>query len=412
LFGVPAFEAEIVVTLFVVPSSFLMIFQTNIAYERYWEGRNTISSLVLNSHHLVRKYVVYAKHVPGHEEIVARTTLCLVRLVQLYMDATKQGLQESEDEVDCKQFCSPYEANYLNNMQASKPPVIALWMSRLMALGKQLDMYDEHLVEDCDKHMEQLINAFMTGHKVKGTPVPYPYAQLLNLGIVISVCIIPFSYAPQYQWTTIAICLLIALAFFGMNWAGIEIQDPFGTDANDFELDKFAQAVHDISVRVVHMYMLPGTTPANTEEWLKQPPDAESFFHLSKDLEALVSNRNGSQILYSKTQNMDLSMSNRSLKNHATTSNSHHDPGMWDSLSPNSVILREEDQKPRNSSSRYHPVLDATQSSHRGPAPHYRRSDGRDSDSDDYYAANEAYEMITPSPSTPSNSISKMPYGP
>ena len=55
LFGVPAFEAEIVVTLFVVPSSFLMIFQTNIAYERYWEGRNTISSLVLNSHHLVRK---------------------------------------------------------------------------------------------------------------------------------------------------------------------------------------------------------------------------------------------------------------------------------------------------------------------------------------------------------------------
>ena len=37
--------------------------------------------------------------------------------------------------------------------------------------------------------------------------------------------------------------------------------------------------------------------------------------------------RNGSQILYSKTQNMDLSMSNRSLKNHATTSNSHHDPG-------------------------------------------------------------------------------------
>ena len=36
------------------------------------------------------QYVVYAKHVPGHEEIVARTTLCLVRLVQLYMDATKQ----------------------------------------------------------------------------------------------------------------------------------------------------------------------------------------------------------------------------------------------------------------------------------------------------------------------------------
>ena len=37
----------------------------------------------------------------------------------------------------------------------------------------------------------------------------------------------------------------------------------------------------------------PGTTPANTEEWLKQPPDAESFFHLSKDLEALVSKYDG-----------------------------------------------------------------------------------------------------------------------
>ena len=79
-------------------------------------------------------------------------------------------------------------------LQASKPPVIALWMSRLMALGKQLDMYDEHLVEDCDKHMEQLINAFMTGHKVKGTPVPYPYAQLLNLGMQ---CLLVPATAPE-----------------------------------------------------------------------------------------------------------------------------------------------------------------------------------------------------------------------
>jgi len=91
-----------------------------------------------------------------------------------------------------------------------------------------------------DPHISNIVASWTGADKVKRTPLPYPYVQLLNLVLGVWVFSLPLTLAHLFGWLTPLISAVVAIALLGINEVASEIAMPFGTDPNDLDLDKFA----------------------------------------------------------------------------------------------------------------------------------------------------------------------------
>ena len=77
--------------------------------------------------------------------------------------------------------------------------------------------------------------------RIKTTPLPFAYALLLHRTAHAFCLMLPFALAPALGWWTLAVSLLVAYTFFGLDALGDELEDPFGDDPNDLPLDAMSR---------------------------------------------------------------------------------------------------------------------------------------------------------------------------
>jgi hypothetical protein len=65
---------------------------------------------------------------------------------------------------------------------------------------------------------------------------------------------LPFALIETFGWFTILDVLLVAYTFFGIEEIGVEIEGPFGNDANDLPLQEICETIHH------NLYSLTGMT--------------------------------------------------------------------------------------------------------------------------------------------------------
>ena len=68
--------------------------------------------------------------------------------------------------------------------------------------------------------------------------LPFPYAQLLKVLMLVYISTLPFVLVHEMGWGTPVVAAVVATAFFGLDQVGAELEGPFGIDANDFSLIK------------------------------------------------------------------------------------------------------------------------------------------------------------------------------
>ncbi|NGN45325.1 hypothetical protein G6N74_30230 [Mesorhizobium sp. CGMCC 1.15528] len=83
--------------------------------------------------------------------------------------------------------------------------------------------------------------------RIAGTPLPFAYTLLLQRSAYIFCLLLPFGLAFSAGWGTPLFTALIAYSFFGLDALSEELEDPFGTQANDLALDGLCR-VCEISV--------------------------------------------------------------------------------------------------------------------------------------------------------------------
>jgi len=74
--------------------------------------------------------------------------------------------------------------------------------------------------------------------------MPFPYVQLLYSLLFVWGYTVGVPLAVKFGWVSLAVTLLLNLAFFGINCIGKELEDPFGTDLNDLDLEFFERAAN------------------------------------------------------------------------------------------------------------------------------------------------------------------------
>lgn len=77
--------------------------------------------------------------------------------------------------------------------------------------------------------------------RIRGTPIPLSYVLQLRFFLILWLVLYPLHVVAFYGWYTILLASLVSYAVLGIESMASEIENPFGYDRNDLDLDKYCQ---------------------------------------------------------------------------------------------------------------------------------------------------------------------------
>lgn len=255
---------------------FLLVFRSNLCYSRYWEGRNHMGLMLKSTRELLRQVVSYTEDVPGTpDEDEEKLRRDIARMIVLLFNMVKDGLRGDENLEDYVQrdMMTVSEKSRLEDLdktnpksKGSRPSIVATWISQKLFWLCRKGGIHVSVLKKMDGNLGDIITAWMGAQKIVTTPMVFPYAQMISVFLTIFVFTVPFPLANYLALTTTkkfelpsfiicpAISGLIAYAYFGINAVGIEIEDPFGKDDNDLDLDGMAKQAEVDAANIISQY--------------------------------------------------------------------------------------------------------------------------------------------------------------
>src|SRR5690606_15045993 len=73
--------------------------------------------------------------------------------------------------------------------------------------------------------------------RIKNTPIPFSYSVFIKKFIFFFVMTLPFGWVFSLGYYIIPVVVFILYAFASLELIAEEIENPFGTDANDLPVD-------------------------------------------------------------------------------------------------------------------------------------------------------------------------------
>ena len=211
----------------------LLVFRTNSAYDRWWEGRKQWGAMVNNTRNLAIK--LNAVLPEGHD---ARAYF--KRMIPNYVFAMKEHLREGVDSTELEGS----EAEIETWMSRDHVPnALASGMyDRLHELYKSDTITGDQLIT-LDKELKSFTDIIGACERIKNTPIPYSYSIFIKKFIFIYSFTMPVGLAFDFEYWTVPIVAFVLYVFGSLEILAEEIEDPFGRDANDLPTD-------DLSVKI------------------------------------------------------------------------------------------------------------------------------------------------------------------
>jgi putative membrane protein len=207
--------------------SMLLVFRTNSAYDRWWEGRKIWGSMLNNSRNLSLKLSAILTNEKDRTEIK--------NLIINYVYSAKNHLR---DQYVQDEFIQTEQIRLSEFADAKhKPNLIAKSLyAKINALHRDKSISPEHLLT-LNNELSSFTDHIGACERIKNTPIPYSYNIFLKKMIFLYVMTLPFFFAGEFGYTTIVITVIVLYVFASIELIAEEIEDPFGQDDNDLPLD-------------------------------------------------------------------------------------------------------------------------------------------------------------------------------
>jgi putative membrane protein len=210
--------------------SLLLAYRTNTAYDRWLEGRKLWGSLVNNSRNLAIKLSAILKEENDKnyfKRMIPNYALILGN--HLRDEETAKMLFEGLDlEIDHHK----HRPNQVARMLFHK--INDLHLSGKIS-GDQLIIINAEL--------QSFTEVCGACERIKNTPIPYSYSAFIKKFIFFYVMTLPFGYVFSLGYYTIPVVIFIFYVLASLELIAEEIEDPFGSDANDLPTAKIASNI-------------------------------------------------------------------------------------------------------------------------------------------------------------------------
>jgi len=209
----------------------LLVFRTNTAYDRWWEGRRLWGQLVNISRALARQLDALLARDEGtvarrarYADMLARYPVALTE----HLRATAPAGRHEPNEL-----LSAIVRDVHADVRAGRMPREAI-----VSLTPLLTAFDD-VCGACER--------------IRKTPIPFSYSAYVKQFILLFALVIPFALASEFGYGTVIAEMFIFFSTMGIELLANEVEEPFGTDRNDLPLE-------DISATIAHdvRQLLPG----------------------------------------------------------------------------------------------------------------------------------------------------------
>lgn len=214
--------------------SILLVFRTNTAYDRWWEGRRLWGTLVNNTRQLA---IMLEASLPKDD---GESRHFFARHISNFAVALKEHLRNG---VKLEELELTGEELAGLKTKSHKPNHIAL-----MIFARMQTIYRAGVFTDADiinlKQQHQVLTDVMGAcERIKKTPIPFSYAVYIKVFISIYGLMLPFGLYEDFAFYTIPLTMFIFFTMVGLELMAQEIEDPFGLDCNDLSTGEIAKTI-------------------------------------------------------------------------------------------------------------------------------------------------------------------------
>ena len=211
--------------------SLLLVFRTNTAYERWWEGRKLWGSLTNTSRNLAMKINAV---LPKDDEL--NRTFFREHIVE-YAFALKRHLRGHQRDSEV------FQSNVIIDHELHKPNhIAALMYTRLN------DLYNQKIISGTQLlFLNEEFRAFTdicgACERIKNTPIPFSYSVFIKKFIFFYVMSLPFGYVFSLGYIAVPIVVFVFYVLASLEIIAEEIENPFGVDDNDLPLTMMSKNI-------------------------------------------------------------------------------------------------------------------------------------------------------------------------
>jgi putative membrane protein len=222
--------------------SMLLVFRTNTAYDRWWEGRKLWGQLVNNSRNLAIKL---NSILPQDDE---KNRSFFRQLIPRFAQELHDHLLSEETRLALDEKSHPEIPNFDRNKHVLNQ-VSGLLMNRVNLMYRQQQISGEQLIF-LNSELQSFMEICGACERIKNTPIPYSYSAFIKKFIFIYVITLPVGYVFNLGYLIIPVVIFVFYVLASLELIAEEIEDPFGKDSNDLPMQRMAdnikKNVHDI----------------------------------------------------------------------------------------------------------------------------------------------------------------------
>lgn len=218
--------------------SMLLVFRTNTAYDRWWEGRRLWGSLVNNSRNLAIKLCAFLPQ----DDTIQRSFFA--RIIPAFAISLHNHLHSEKLRVEL--FEEGHEHKHVfEKIDRSKHipnQVAVLMMQHVQQLYSSGKISGEQLIV-LNTELLSFTDICGACERIKNTPIPFSYSVFIKKFIFLYIMTLPFGYVFSLGYLVIPVVVFVFYVLASLELIAEEIEDPFGGDANDVPTAKLAETI-------------------------------------------------------------------------------------------------------------------------------------------------------------------------
>jgi putative membrane protein len=260
----------------------MLVFRNSTSYDRFWTGRNCLTTIGTSVRNLARVILVNngAGAGPGDGEDERRDTERVVKCLVAILYAIKHNLRaefhvlpadasrrpsyvdrsasssatlaastpllsrssstlESGHATQKVEYVSllPEGLMGFEDQGLGLPLQLTVFIEAYIRRGSTRSWFHAPLASQMTVQLNNLVEAYGKMETIRSTPLPV--ATLIHGKQVLALftCILPFAIVDDYGWWSIPVVAIVAFTLYGIEGIGVQLEDPFGYDKNDIKMD-------------------------------------------------------------------------------------------------------------------------------------------------------------------------------
>ncbi len=220
--------------------SMLLVFRTNTAYDRWWEGRKLLGKMVNDSRNLaIKLHAILPEDDKENRDFFKKYLCFFPHLLSRHLSkqSTKMELAQDQQHTEVEQL--PH------------PPNALIWriQNQVQKLYREGVITGDQLII-LDTQLSGFLDVCGGCERIKNTPIPYSYSSFTKKFIVIYVITLPIAYAMSIGYMMTLLTVFVFYVLMSLEVLAEEIEEPFNNEENDLPMELIAQNIERNIIRI------------------------------------------------------------------------------------------------------------------------------------------------------------------